>query len=318
MVGITTPENTIHGYVDYLTNTWLKEKRLEGCTNNTLYSHEQRIKSHITDFFRDMAIEDIKPHTIVSFYAYLSGKGLKPITIKKFSHILNNSFKFLIRDGVILKNPAEYVKTPKVIYAEKRALDDLEIKRLLAHAINYNNDPQTQNHNMYVFIKLALASGMRKGEMCALMWNCVDFKNNTITVKYSLEEIDGVCNLKPPKTNKTRVIAITPDVMAELQDHRKKYAFGRFVFPANNDKDEPMPLSSCFRAFKRIRNRAKLEEISIHQLRHTHATKLANSGVPVHVVRERLGHAALSTTMNYYVHSNSEQDKQAANIFNDL
>ena len=135
---------------------------------------------------------------------------------------------------------------------------------------------------------------------------------------YSLEEIDGVCNLKPPKTNKTRVIAITPDFMAELQEHRKKYAFGRFVFPANNDKNEPMPLSSCFRAFKRIRNRAKLEDISIHMLRHTHATKLANSGVPVHVVRERLGHAALSTTMNYYVHSNSEQDKQAANIFNDL
>ena len=61
MVGVTPTENTTHCYVDYLTDTWLKEKRIEGCTNNTLYSHEQRINSHITDFFRDMAIEDIKP-----------------------------------------------------------------------------------------------------------------------------------------------------------------------------------------------------------------------------------------------------------------
>ena len=134
MAGVTPTENTTHCYVDYLTDTWLKEKRIEGCTNNTLYSHEQRIKSHITDFFRDMAIEDIKPKDIVQFYSYLIGQGLKPITVKKFSHILTNSFKFLIRDGYIKNSPAEYVKTPKVIYAEKRALDDTEIKRLLTHA----------------------------------------------------------------------------------------------------------------------------------------------------------------------------------------
>ena len=306
-----------HDYVDYLLTTWIEEKKMEGLTNSSLWAHRQRIESYITDYFDGMFIEDITPRNIVEFYQFLLSKKIKPITVKKFSDVLNNSFKFLIRDGIVDKNPCQWVKIPKIIHVERRTLRKEDIKLLLNCCRQYEDNERNKNHNIYMFVKLALASGMRRGELCGLMWENIDFKSNTIHVIYSLEEVVGVCKLKPPKNGKPRTIAINQDVMQELQEHRKNFATGRFVFPATTDKNTPISPSSMYHTFCKVRQEAGMD-YGLHELRHTHATLLADAGTPMHVVRDRLGHCSLSTTMNYYVHHNDELDRQAADVFGDL
>jgi integrase len=306
-----------HNYVDYLTSSWLEEKKMEGLTNSSLWAHRQRIESYITDFFYNMNIEDIQPRDIVNFYQFLLSKKIKPITVKKFSDVINNSFKFLMRDGMVEKNPCQWVSVPKITHVERRSLKKEEIKKLLDCCRQYESNDKNKNKNIYIFVKLALASGCRRGELCGLLWENVDFQNNKIKIKYSLEEVRGKCALKTPKTDKPRTISITPDVMQELQEHRKNFATGKYVFPATTDKNTPISPSSMYHTFVKVRQEAGMD-YGLHELRHTHATLLADAGTPMHVVRDRLGHCSLSTTMNYYIHSNEELDRQASALFNDL
>lgn len=306
------------GYCYYLLHDWLDEKKnIEKLENVSIAHHEDRIYKDIIPFFRHATPQEIDSRMILSFMNTLNERGLSAETIHKDFAVLNNSFKKLVRDGVINSNPCQFIKKPKIVIQEKEPLTRDEIERLLKSAKDYLKLKRCKNKNIFLFIKLALVSGCRRGELCGLLWDCVDFKTNTINIKYSLEEVRGKLKLKAPKTDKARKIAIPAETMMLLKQHRKTRSKGEFVFCMWNDKNKPQAPSSMGNNFETVRNMAGIKRATIHLLRHTHLSILAQSNIDIRTIAQRAGHHNIQTTMRY-CHSNAELDRQASNLFNDL
>jgi len=187
---------------------------------------------------------------------------------------------------------------------------------------------------------LALASGVRLGELLALKWDCVNLKEGTITIKSSLRRVKTYNEDLPPKTMlafqkpKTkagiRTIPVPPVIVEELKEHRKRqleeklkagslYEDNNLVFAT--ELGTPIEPRNFLRTFYRIIEKANLD-INFHALRHTYATRLLEANEHPKVVQELLGHKDISTTLNIYSHVMPEIKKAAAmklnNLFEDI
>jgi integrase len=164
---------------------------------------------------------------------------------------------------------------------------------------------------------------MRRGEVLAVRWRDVDLDRATLQVAQVAELAGKKFSLKEPKTERSRRTITLPDrLVEELKVYRKEHAglclrlgLGKvdLVFPHWPDGGLRNP-SHFTKAFSREVAAAKLPHITFHGLRHTHITHLLRSGVPVHVVSARAGHASPTVTLNIYAHVLPGQQEQAANI----
>jgi integrase len=160
---------------------------------------------------------------------------------------------------------------------------------------------------------------MRRGEVLGLPWSAIDMVKGTIEVVQTVSEVNNAVVLGPPKTERSRrTIKVPPAVIVELERHRKEQLEARlklglggrpeliFTDPVGAPLD-PEKFSDTFsRAVRSIK------PITFHCLRHTHITLLLKSGVRVHVVSARAGHAQPSITLNTYCHLLGGEDNDAA------
>ena len=167
---------------------------------------------------------------------------------------------------------------------------------------------------MFTIIFLALATGLRRGEILGLRWSDVDLARRTLTVAQSLEQTaTGGLRFKAPKTKRSRrTIALSPAVVEELQAHRAKRAADRLALGLGRDAaglvftrvdGDPIRPDGVTRMFAGIVKRAKIRPISFHGLRHTHATDLLRAQVHPKIASERLGHSSIAVTMDTYSHA---------------
>ena len=301
-------------FVDYLLNDWIREKReTERLEESTIQTHFSRIRCYFKSFFGNIDLQKVDSKLIANFYAQLN-KTISAETIRKIHAIINNAFKKALRDNFVNVNPADGITLPKVHQKEKKSLNDSEVKQLLETAKEYVNDSKNQNKNMFVLINLALASGFRRGELLALKWDDVDFLKNKIRIDEAVEELKEEVKLKAPKTEASyRTISIPQKMMDMLEEHKKSYATGEFVFPNSKDKDSFLAPSNMCRSYRKIVKMSGLKT-SFHELRHTHITNLIINGVDLKTVQKRAGHTRIETTMSY-VHPPEEKDIEAASVF---
>ena len=170
----------------------------------------------------------------------------------------------------------------------------------------------------------AAFTGMRRGEVLALRWKDIDFDRSTLQVAQVVEETKAGLAIKEPKTDRSRrTITLPARLVQELRLHRKeqlehrlKLGLGKderdLVFPIWNG-DLRIPVNFT-REFARAVATAGIPHVTFHGLRHTHITHLLRSGVPVHVVSARAGHATPSITLNIYAHMLPGQQEGAAAV----
>ena len=191
------------------------------------------------------------------------------------------------------------------------------------------------NISCMVGVRLLLSTGMRRGEVLALMWGKVDFDSSSILIDKSLNA-DAV--LKEPKTEAgTRRISIDADTMALLKRWRDFQARVLHLVmvedgdgkrrPVGQDANTPI-VCSCVGGFLNPHNlnrwwngyRAQVgfDGLKLHELRHTQATLLLGNGVPVLDVAARLGHDDVSVTLNTYGHAIPANDRAAADLLGAL
>jgi integrase len=213
---------------------------------------------------------------------------------------------------LIGRNPAKSKKLgkPKVKTPEIHPLDTDQARAFLTATV------ADRLHALYV---LALDTGMRQGELFALHWPEIDFDNNVVTIKQSLEERDGHHRLKEPKTSSSRRrIEVTPATIAALNAHRQqmlKKGLYRPDGPVFVDTEGNWLRKSNVRrrSFNKALKTAGLPPIRFHDLRHTAATLMLLSGINVKAVAAALGHSKASTTLNIYAHRLPMMDKERVN-----
>jgi integrase len=235
---------------------------------------------------------------IVEFYASKLNEGLSPKTVREFHNILNRAFAEGVDLSVLKINPVKKAKPPKLYYKE--------------HSVWTKNQTReffkvVEGIDCEVFYVLAVFTGMKRGEILELKWTDIDFDQAEIYVNRSLARIkEKGLVLKDVKTRKSRrQISISPYVILKLQEHKAKFNplhkfDSEMVFTSStgNYKDP----NNVLREFNRFVRLAKVPKVTIHDLRHLHATMLLKNGENPKVISERLGHHDVGITLEIYSH----------------
>jgi integrase len=258
---------------------------------------------HIRPHIGGKAIQSIGAQDLNALYTSLHER-LGARTIKQVHRLLHRVLGHAVKWGVIKRNVAALVDAPKVPVTEAPALQLTEIPTMLAGL---------RGRVLYPIAVVALGTGMRRGELCGLRWRDVDLDGGSLRVEQSLEQTRAGLRFKAPKSARSRrSISLSPAVVAELrvhwkaqQEQRLALGLGRtppdgLVFSTWEGKPrQPDKLSTDFST---TMNKIGLPRITLHSLRHTHASQLITGGMDILTVSRRLGHGSPAITLNVYGH----------------
>jgi integrase len=265
----------------------------------------------------DRRLQKLAPADLAALYASLHRDGLSPRTVKHVHVVLHRALGQAKVWGIIRDNPAEIAKPPKVQQQETDMLQPKEAARLLE---------RLRGKPLYLFASLGLATGMRRNEILGLRWRDLDFDGARLTVAQALEQTKahGI-RVKAPKTKHgRRTISLPAHAVTELRAHwreqqeqRLALGLGRAtadapVFATHDGKW--MSPGGVTRAWIRQMESLGMSDVTLHSLRHTHASMLIKGGVDIITVSRRLGHASPKVTLEVYGHLIHGSDDQAAEI----
>lgn len=240
--------------------------------------------------------------------------GVAPRTRIHIHRVFKSALKNAVSLQLIGRNPADFVKPPK---APKIAINVLTVEQSaeLLDAL--------RGSSLYWSVLIALATGMRRGEILALRWKNVDFETATVRVVESVEKTRK-CGLrfKEPKTGKTRAVVLPRIVLEELKtwkDAQRAQLISNGVnvtddhFVCGKRNGEVRDPTTLTHEFIIAINKLKhLPRVRFHDLRHSHATQLLTAGVHPKIAQERLGHSTITTTLDLYSHVTNTMQADAA------
>ena len=165
------------------------------------------------------------------------------------------------------------------------------------------------------FFYTELTTGLRRGEICGLMWQDFDEKAGTLKILRSVNVPKaGELEIGETKTSQgRRTIRLPPSTVQRLKE-RRKHAVSQWIFPEPLAPEKPVRPSAAYYWMKRILREAGLPAIRFHDLRHTFATHALTSGVDAKTLSGILGHTNASFTLDTYTHVTSDMQKQACGI----
>lgn len=290
----------------------------------TFEYYGQVIEQLIIPLLGHIKVTEIRPAHIQQFVQYLQKEkpNTSPSTIKKKLSVLQSVLTQAVKLDIIPVNPADSKKltlpkaiAPKVeIFSKQEAAEMLECLE--------NEELQYQ-----CLVQIAIMTGARLGELLALKFSDIDFRSNKITIERSAYKCKGQpIAVKPPKDYEVRTITVN-DYCIELirllkaEKERERLRLGtawngdEWLFTQWNG--EIMNPQTPTKWFSKFLEKNGLKHRKFHSLRHTSATLLLYGGVNLQQVRERLGHADISTT-NKYLHCLAEADTEAANVLGNM
>ena len=165
------------------------------------------------------------------------------------------------------------------------------------------------------FFYVELTTGLRRGEICGLMWQDFDARNGVLQVRRTLHSRKlGVDMLGKTKTRSGERTIVLPRSTAEILRRRKENAITQWVFPDPVRPELPLSPSCAYTHMKAILHKAGLPDIRFHDLRHTFATHAIASGVDAKTLSGILGHTNASFTLDTYTHVTPDMQKAASGI----
>ena len=230
--------------------------------------------------------------------------GLSGSTVRGIHMMLHNALDRAVKERLLLRNPTEDCIIPKLEKQEMKILHPEDMRAYLSAA---------DKRGVLPMFYLELTSGIRKGELVALLWSDLDEKNRTISVsKQALRSPDGEITVSRPKTeNSIRKISIPQEAIELLKAEHSKHPNNPYMFPSPKNGGMYYP-DSVVKLHMKILKDAGLEHIRFHDLRHTFATLALQNGVDVKTVSSMLGHYDAGFTLRTYTHATRQMQEQAA------
>lgn len=298
--------------------------------------YEKALKDVIIPALGHIKLSELRPAHVQQFVNELQGDvrrkkdgsldtkntKISPATIRRKLTVLQSLLTQAVKLGLISQNPAD----SKRLTLPKVPTHKIEIfsKQAAATMLECLEDEPLQ---FQVLIQLAIMSGCRAGELCALKFSDFDYDTCKMTVERSAYKLTGQpIAIKPPKDYEVRTITLNPhciELVKLLQAEKRREAQrlgtywkdGEWLFTqVDGEIMHPHTPTAQFRKFLAKHG---LPHKKFHALRHSSATLLLYGGANIKTVQQRLGHADIVTT-NKYLHAVQEADEQAANILQDM
>ena len=284
----------------------------------------------------DVQLAKLTPRMINRFYAALAdpetppfctsdktGKplpnGLSGETILHHHRALVAALNWGYKNELIERPIADKLDPPSSDTGEKRALTDAEIERFMSVL-------SLKSIRIKAFYALALATGMRREELCALEWKHIDFPAGKISIEQAMIEVRGKIQIGPTKNPKSvRKIDVDPDAMGLLKEWRAEQVRQRLKWPGEWSGGDfvfttkyatPVSLNDASRQAVKIFKEANIEGVSLHNLRHTCVTQMLAAGIPASDVAAYVGHASTQMTLDVYGHAAEEYSRRCAETMN--
>ncbi len=293
-------------------NTWLAMKR--GTRSyRTWKGYEALVRNHIAPTLGRLILSKLTAQHVQQFYTAKLQEGLSSTTCRHIHAALHTALEHALMQGLVSRNVCDLVEAPQFAHTDRVILTADEAKRLLAAAKDTRWEP------IYV---LALTTGLREGELLGLRWRFVDLGAGTLTVSGNVQPGHNGLTLKEPKNaSSVRTVKLTSLAVEALRQHRVRQARERekagehwrehdLVFPTTVGT-----LTRCqdfyARHYRPLLAKAGVPSVRFHDLRHSAATLLIASGVPLPIVSQILGHSTTRITADLYTHVSLAMQQQA-------
>ena len=307
----TYTEPTKLTFREWVEDKWLPTVRTQ-VKPSTFDSYRRNIHHHVLPALGGRSLTDIGPSQLNALYADLleHGRrngpgGLSPKTVRYIHTIAQKALADAYDAGLVAANAAERAKPPRV-----RSAAPTELRFWTPEQLRTFLD-LIAGHRLEASWQISAMTGMRRGEVLGLRWADLDLERQRIHVRQALVSVAYELIVSTPKNHRARVIDLDTRTVAQLRAHRERqlaeqtqwgtgYRDGDLVVCKENG--EPLHPQTYSQAFERLVAKTELPRISLHALRHTHATIALRAGVPAKVISERLGHENPAFTLKQYAH----------------
>ena len=295
---------------------WYETYSKPSLRNSTRHNYDNYIRNHIEPNIGWIKLKKLTSIHIQQFYNRSKESGrvdrwgkdqkepLANRTVRGMHMVLRQALQQAVDERIINHNPCDNCRIPKLEKKEMQILPPEKVGAYLECAKDFGVLP---------IFYLELTSGLRRGELMALLWSDLNIEKRTISVNKTVDRIDGELVATPPKTkNSVRTVVIPQQAVDLLVEDRKNHPDSPYLFPSPRTGDMWSP-ESVARIHKKILKAAGIDEhVRFHDLRHTFATLALNNGVDVKTVSSMLGHYSAGFTLDTYTHVTSEMQRSAA------
>lgn len=297
-------EQGVFMYARDLFASWLKEMKPQ-VKMRTFLRYEEIVKTHLLPAFSETKIKKIDEESVSEFTNALYAKELADNSIAQIVGVLKRALKYAVKKKLLKYNPAVEI-TVKSGQRKVEAFSEWE-QSVVERYIVKTNEPRLYG------ILISLYTGLRIGELLALIWDDVDFRSHTIKVNKTQSAVKilngGKLLTDTPKTQAGKRTVPFPKGLSPIL--KKLQALGGTYVVSSKD-GSVIRINSYQRTFQRLLHRLKIEHKGFHALRHTYATRAIEAGADMKTLSEILGHSSPRITMERYVHSSEKQKKRLA------
>jgi len=289
---------------------WLRDYRAQYVKPETYVGNKVCIENHIVPVLGKVPLKDIRRDMAQKLITDLAAKGYSHSRISDIYFTMRMALGVAADSGLILKNPVERLKLPPKEKQEARVLTVEEQERVVE---KLKECPYGD------MLELVLYTGMRIGEVLALTWEDIDFEGKMLSVNKALSKWtilpDGNAKIQlgfgtPKSKSGFRKIPLIPEAVELLEvakeRQEKQLAIVEYKNIYNlvffNSKGGFLDRYAAYRVLQSASEKAGVQGIHPHTLRHTFATRGLEQGIPLKIMQEILGHSSIKMTADIYTH----------------
>lgn len=293
----TTPQKT--NFAGFATSCWDNVIRRLGKKTAEVYTHN--LEAHLLPYFGKMSMEDIKPSNVQDFINTKSHLAKK--TVRNIAGVLSCIFNMAVREDIVEKNVVTMCRYNYPHRENRREEAPIDLLKSLSAQI-----ARLPNKRDRIQIALVAFTGMRRGEICALKWSDIDWKNDLIRITEAVGFVDNQPFFKGTKTDAgTRTIPLLTQLREVLEPLKREIGL-----VLCKDDGTPMTEKAFEYGWERIGKIIDLQSFTPHSFRHTMATILASSkDISLKTGQAFMGHSDMATFANRYAHQDVEATQKA-------
>ena len=336
-------------YADFL-DYWMESYCLITLKKTTLDNYKKRIKSHIKPSLGAYKLTSLTTAGLQKFINSKIDAQYSLNTLSVLRGILTGSLQYAVRQNMLKNNPAREIRIPTERSTESLQLRSAPHRYLPPDVIEKIFERFPEKHPSHIPLMLGYRCGLRLGEAFAITWDCVDLEKGQIYINKQVQwnPAEQWWFFTNPKFNSFRTIDLDNSLLELLRRERKRQDKDRAYYedmytvyyendvrglvtsPDQASSATPIELMLVRQDGSYIQARTMqhassvihyelgVKDFTFHSLRHTHATMLAEAGMPQKYTQQRLGHKDISVTLKYYTHLTDKMSEIGGKILESM